>query len=654
MVEVYDIETLRSLYSYVGFNIDSKKVSRFIICKYQNELKAFVEHLKQVERHIGYNNLSFDGQVIEYILKNHHNWLNLDGKEVASIIYDYAQYCINNSNNGDFGDFPEWKLTIPQLDLFKVWHFNNKAKMTSLKWIEYSIDFHNIEEMNIEHSIENITENQIEDVLKYNENDVMATYEFYLITLGKTEHPLYKGIDKIQLRKDIKEEFGINCINYNDVKIGDEINKTIYCKLSNLDKKSIRKTGTFRRSLKVKDCIKIPIEFESEQLTDFYNKFGNIEFDPLRLKDSKEKGTKFNFMGLDITFGFGGIHSIDKPRKIYNSDTHYLTDKDCTGMYPRTIIEQKLYPEHLGENWYKGCEYIYNERAYKYKPLAKKDKKAQSFSEAFKLASNGGSFGKSNESTSWQYDPLVPFTITLFNQFALLKFAEMLLLNGIQVLSLNTDGCVSYVGYDQKDLYECICNKWEKLSGHTLEETLYSALIQTSVNDYIALYLDTNKDPKCKGDFVSDFEIHKNKSAKIVPIALQLYYSKGIEIEETILNHNNIFDFCCGTKSKSDSQLVHLDVKTNEELELQKVNRYYISKDGKNLLKRLKPLEGKKVTNQMDIFGLIDDGTREQEVEAGWLTTIYNKHVNKQIEEYNINYSYYIEKANKIINNIGK
>ena len=68
----------------------------------------------------------------------------------------------------------------------------------------------------------------------------------------------------------------------------------------------------------------------------------------------------------------------------------------------------------------------------------------------------------------------------------------------------------------------------------------------------------------------------------------------------------------------------------------------------------MKPLENKKGSGQLDIFGNIDDGTRESEVEAGWLTTIYNKHIIKNIEDYNIDYSFYIQKANKIINNIGK
>lgn len=649
MYKVHDIETLKPLFTYTDLDIKTKEINKFVICEFQNDLKRFIEYIKQVKGLIGYNSLNFDAQVIQYIINNSTTWLSMkiNSKDIAYLIYEYAQYVINKSNNNEFLDYPEWKLDIKQLDLYKIWHFNNKAKSTSLKWIEFMIDFPNIEEMPIPHNIETITKEQVEQVLVYNENDVLATYEFYLITIGQTDYSLYKGVDKIQLRKDIRKEFDINCMNFNDVKIGDEINKLIYCKLSGIDKKQLSKTGTFRNSLKVKDCIKVPIKFETDQLKLFYEDFGKVEFNPLKLKDSKDRGTEFNFKGLNITFGFGGIHTIDSPRRFETNEEYYLSDKDCTGMYPRTIIEQKIFPKHLGENWYRGCEYIYNKRANEYKPLAKKDSRAQSFSEAFKLANNGGSFGKSNESTSWQYDPLVAFSITLFNQFALLKLTEMFILNGIQVVSLNTDGCLSYVKYEQKELYERICKDWEKLSLHTLEETLYQTFIQTSVNDYLAIKSDG--EIKTKGDFTSEFELHKNKSARIVPLALQAYFSKGTTVEQTILDHKNIYDFCLGSKSKSDSKLVHYNAKTNEETDLQKVNRYYISTDGSNLLKKMKALESKIKTYQLDIFGNINVGIREQEVNATWLSTIFNKYEKKEMKDYNINYDFYLVRCYKII-----
>ena len=63
-----------------------------------------------------------------------------------------------------------------------------------------------------------------------------------------------------------------------------------------------------------------------------------------------------------------------------------------------------------------------------------------------------------------------------------------------------------------------------------------------TVNDYLAI--KTDGEIKKKGDFLTDFELHKNKSARVVPIALERYYCDDIPISDTITNHSNIFDFC--------------------------------------------------------------------------------------------------------------
>ena len=70
-----------------------------------------------------------------------------------------------------------------------------------------------------------MTSEEIKLTKDYCRNDVMATFEFYKITTGNTEHPLYKGNNQIDLRQDIFEEFGIPCLNYSDSKIGDEMIK---------------------------------------------------------------------------------------------------------------------------------------------------------------------------------------------------------------------------------------------------------------------------------------------------------------------------------------------------------------------------------------------------------------------------------------------
>ena len=276
-VWVIDIETLAGLFTYIGYNIHTKEVVKFVIHKIKDNLKEFIEHLNQCKGHISFNGLGFDYPIIHYILKEYNKWksLDLNRTQVIDLIYAKAQWIIESQNQNNekkvYVSIPEKEVIIPQLDLFSIFHFSNKAKLTSLKWIQFSIDYLNIEEMPIHHSTKDISLDQIKEVLSYNENDVMSTYELYKIAIGETEHPLYKGIDKIQLRKDIIEEFNIKCINHNDVKIGDEINKLIYCKLSGINKYNLPKKGTFRSKIKVEDCVKIVPNFESLELLIYLN-----------------------------------------------------------------------------------------------------------------------------------------------------------------------------------------------------------------------------------------------------------------------------------------------------------------------------------------------------------------------------------------------
>lgn len=649
MIEIYDIETLINCFTYTGMNRNTKEVKQFVIHKDRNELQLFISHLKGLQKQIGFNNLNFDSQVIQYILNNNINWNNLNGEEVSKLIYDYSQITINKMNNGGFADYPEWKLTISQMDLFKIWHFDNKAKMTSLKWIEYMIDMENIEEMPIKH-YEYIKLEQIQSILDYNLNDVIATHKLYEITKGNTDISLYKGVDKIQLRVDIGNQFGLKCINFNDVKIGDQINKSSYCTLSGKDKKSLPVPNKNIKLFKFKDCFPSYMKFQTLEFNNFINALSNVEVDL-----NKKQEFQFTYNGTTYLIAKGGLHSKDKSRLVKPLENEILRDADVGSMYPNAIRKRKLYPNHLGNEWLIGYTDIIQKRLDS-KSLYKKTKetKYQAIQEAYKLALNGGGFGKTNEESSWQYDPFVTMCTTIGSQIDLLMLIESLEINGIHIISANTDGIVCLFDKSLDSIYYQVCKNWEKLVDNAdlgqLEYIDYKLLAQTSVNDYIAIKL--NGESKTKGDFVSEFELHKNKSARIIPLALQEYFINSVPIEQTIKNHQNIFDFCLGVKSIGNNKLISLDVKSQIEIPLQKINRYYISNNGINLIKRLPKLENKIANMQLDIFGNIDDGTREAEVEAGWLSTIYNKHIIKDINDYDINYNYYVDKCNKILKNI--
>ena len=275
------------------------------------------------------------------------------------------------------------------------------------------------------------------------------------------------------------------------------------------------------------------------------------------------------------------------------------------------------------------------------------DKVFKSIDELYKLALNGGGFGKLGQQTSWQCDMFVCMSVTIGNQFEILMLIEMLEEKGIHIISANTDGIVCLFDKSMEDTYYKICHEWEVIVGNdvrgVLEYANYDKLIQMSVNDYTAVksidpdYYETiDERTKTKGDFLIDFELHKNKSNRIVNLALKEYFVNGIDPKVFIPTSRNIYDFCACVRATGDFYLeqegmINGEVVTNR---LQKTTRYYISKDGMKLLKRH------------------PDG-RQFQTDAGvWKQTVFNQFVDKPWDEYKIDYKYYIDRTYDIISSI--
>ena len=274
------------------------------------------------------------------------------------------------------------------------------------------------------------------------------------------------------------------------------------------------------------------------------------------------------------------------------------------------------------------------EKRLELKPLAKKDKKIAGIVGALKLAVNSV-YGKSSDMQNWIYDRQLTMFTTITGELSLLMLIEQYELNGIHVISANTDGVTIMVKKDQLETMNTINKWWMELTKYELERTDYQKIIFSTVNDYLAI--KTNGDVKKKGDFLTDFELHKNKSARIVPMALEKYYVHNIPIASTITSHDNIFDFCLRQKASKD---FHYEGITDiSKTVYNKLIRYYVSNSGEKLLK---------VKNEDSNSG----AASISQVEAGeWLATVCNNlQSNHPLD--NINYKYYIERAERITSKI--
>jgi len=240
---------------------------------------------------------------------------------------------------------------------------------------------------------------------------------------------------------------------------------------------------------------------------------------------------------------------------------------------------------------------------------------------------------------NWIYDRQLTMFTTITGELSLMMLIEAYELNGIHVISANTDGVTIRIKKDKLDDMRKINTWWMNLTQYELERTDYQKIIFSTVNDYIAI--KTDGEIKKKGDFLTDFELHKNKSGRVIPIALEAYYVHDIPIATTIMAHNNIFDFCLRQKSSKDFHYEGWNRASGEKTVYNKLIRYYVSNTGEKLLK-VKNAEC--TTNAADV----------SQVEAGeWVMNVCN-HLpkNTDVATAGINYDYYIEKAERIVHKI--
>lgn len=627
-VIIYDIETLKEYFLVVAL-IPGQPQRVFEVNKNKNNLDAFISFTEQYKDYywVGYNNIRFDSQVVEWVIRNYDYWHELSNLEITAKISQKAADVIDDANHDVFPEYRESDLTLKQLDLFKVHHFDNKNRRVSLKRLEFEMDLENIEEMPIHHSKENMSTEDIELTKEYCFNDVWATYQFYLVTIGQTDHPLYKGDNKIELRQDIQEEFGIPCLNYSDSKIGDEMIKKYYCEQKRIEYQQLPKKGYFRKSIAVKNCIAPYVEFQTAELQAFLKKIKKLN---LGLQDDFKE--ELHFYGNVYSFMKGGLHTENSP-KIFEADDEYeIIDWDVSSYYPAIIINNGRYPYHLGPEFLRGYQEMFNKRL-ELKPLAKKDKKIKGIVGALKLAVNSV-YGKSSDMQSWIYDRQLTMFTTITGELSLMMLIEAYELAGINVISANTDGVTIRIKKTLIDKMHEINKWWSELTKYELERADYQKIIFSTVNDYLAI--KTDGEVKKKGDFVTDFELHKNKSARVVPLALEQYFLRDVPVDTTIKSHNNIFDFCLRQKASKDFHYEGVDRATGEKKVYNKLIRYYISNTGEKLLK---------VKNEDSDSGAAD----VSQVEAGeWLATVCN-HLKKDHPLDNINYDYYIERAERLI-----
>lgn len=622
--EVYDIETYLNTFIYCSYVIEEDRWYTFVINNDLDQSEDLFQHLTRGGFfHIGYNNLKFDYIVLHHFLINYSRYQYSSGFAIANDLYFKAQQLITSETNEFIRDSD---MKILQIDLMSIFHLGYKSKMTSLKDIEFALNM-DIEESPIPFDACPSLKD-IDDIIKYCKNDVLATFNFYELARGKTDHPVYKGINELKLRSEIKKQFRINCLNYPNVKIGEQLILSLYCRATGKKWAEVKELQTDRSYVDLVDCIPHYCHFENKILNDVLDLIKSKTVNT-SLMDFE---TEVIFHSTKFSLGCGGLHACAKSGIYKSDDKNTILSLDVNSMYPSIAKVCGLYPEHLGK--------VFNDIYCPFLDARLEEKKKENKNEAlirsFKLILNSVG-GKTNEKKSFLLDQLYFLRLTFGGQLFTLMWIEQLVkvCPDIQILMANTDGIEVLVPNSFVDIVLSKCNDLEKEVGFTIDRNIYKQLILKNVNEYIAEYNDSTPEKehvKLNGCFAIDKEIHRDPSARIIPIALKNYFLYNIPVINTIKESKNIFDFCIRLKVNrtSKAKFTYLEDGWFKHVDLGRTTRYFCSNTGGGL----------------SVF--YNGSEKANRLSKDYNFTIFNKYYDS--DDYDINYQFYITEANKIKN----
>lgn len=613
---VFDIEVLKNVFTCTCKNTDTKQITVFELSPRRVDIQGLVTFFYEDYYFVGYNNIHYDNPILNYIimLYREHYFDRYSTRELTESVFRMSQLVIDK--NSDFDLWKEYKYARNFLSIDLLTMLYSKALRVSLKEMQVTMQYKNVEEFVVDWH-QDLPEKDIDRLISYNINDVESTEEL-----------LYRCKDLLELRIETEKDFGLPCLSLDRVNLGDRLLQLKVMEKTGLNKKQLENMKSPANYVDLEKVIFPWIKFESpilqKKLTDMKNQH-NVS--PGR----KGYINTFMFGEMKVTIGVGGIHGDNGTCIIKPNEDELLLDSDVNSLYPSLMRMYHLYPPKLKDVLGQIFPQIIDDRL-EFKRTGQKNK-----NETYKYMLNGVS-GKMQDETSWLFSPFTVMQVRINGQLLLLMLAERLLKLGCKLYQINTDGILYKLKKSKYEELQQVLKEWEKLTMLTLETEEFTQFYQLAINDYFGV--EPNNKIKKKGFFLTDIELGKGLTPKIIPEAIINYFVHNIPVEDTIKSCKDICKFLQAEKTGKQ-----WTVEYNEQIQ-QRINRFYVSNSGYYLWKWKLDDTGKKSYQIM----LKDHGVRlhnkfYSDEDLQWK---YSQGETFQ-SIYDIDYQYYINQCIKVI-----
>lgn len=590
-----------------------------------NQIQDLLPHIiNRCQWLIGYNNWNYDDMVVKSLFLDEKILKVAEPKVITNHCRTLSHRIIESQNEDK--NLPE-AYTYRKVNKFESYdliQLLNTIDRVSLKQLAINLRWHKIQDLPYppDHIVE---AHQIDEIIKYCYNDVdilKKAFEYYTPIIN----------ERIKFSKMI----GIDVNNKNDTDIAKTVLATNYEKETGIPFEIFNKQRTFYDRVYLEKCISSKIKFNTRKYNKLLDKVKSIVIDPNKDESKSKKKKQFDLTFyskyLSHTLGLGGIHS-NNPSEILEDDgENEYWDLDVTSYYPRVMINDNLKPAHLDDRFLD----IYDQNVVTKRVWAKKHKETV-LANFLKITANG-TFGLTNSKFCWMYDPYVTYSTTVNGQLYLMMLIEALeYYSRCIVVYSNTDGLTVKIPKGEKGRFKSICEHWMKATGFDLEFNRYDKMIVQDVNNYLMFTHEIvdGKHYKNKGSYSWKKPITKGYEYPIVPKAVFEYFDKGTPIENTIIDCKDIYEFLIAERTNPKTFLVTLETADGERNTLQKNNRWIITKG--------QPGEGKLRKQNREDFEIT-------EMQKGRLVTVLNDIHSPLVENYKLDYEYYINQAQQLIN----
>ena len=310
-VLIYDVEVFPNCFHCCVKNSKTKEKYHFEISERKNDYLELVNMFLQPDViFCGYNNKHYDDPIINFLIENYKTFIIVPWTQICVEIKSLSDLIITSETSASW---KKWKYAnkFESMDLLTML-FSQKLRV-GLKEMQVTMKFRNVQEYEGDFQ-KPIPRDQIENMIKYNDNDVDSTEEL-----------LFRCIDDIKLRLGIQKEYGINVLSMDGVSIGKEILKTRYLQDTGKTWNDIKDLRSPCDSVTLKDVILDKISYSDPILKNLLSEMKTLTVNPGREGWNKH----FLFHNQEISIGVGGLHSINKPEKITVAEDEILLDADA-------------------------------------------------------------------------------------------------------------------------------------------------------------------------------------------------------------------------------------------------------------------------------------------------------------------------------------